>query len=1070
MYTQQSIEKALDSADIVQIIGRDTTLKQSGAQWKGCSPFTAEKSPSFFVNPSKQVWYCYSSQEGGGVVKYLELKHGMTFIDAVKMLADVGNVLLEEQEETETDRRHRSDRVEMERVMRATFRKWHEQLAQDWDKDGPISKYLQGRGYTREECAEWGIGYAPDQRDFITRAAIDSGMWKYAEQAGIITTKDERNFDTLQNRITFEITDTAGRAVGFSGRQAPGNDFGGKYINTKQTPLFDKGRTIYGMEKARKHIVQQKCAILMEGFTDVHAAHRVGIANAVACMGTALTDSHAKQLARLCPAVLIVSDGDAAGRKMAVRSLPILLSHGLEVRVAVMPDGKDPDEWCREDAAAFTACIEQYEDGLMAWVAAEITAASSPAERGQAIEAIAAMLGNVQSDSVASAYLDEIATRHKKQGVKRTELAKVLSKHNDMKGIEKAIDGAISKLPEGVDHDFVGTYGFYPLVDKFKTGYYFLSDGGGTTGRNVSNFVLEPIFHRRAPNDSADDARVIRINNGIHPPRLVMMPSDALVSVEMFKKWCFRQGSYQWKGGPNELMRLVASILFQLPEAHEITTLGYQPEGFFAYQNAIYNGKLVKYDAYGLVKHGDMHFFSPGVSDIFKGVRDEDNKYKYDKFLTYIPSEITFDMWAGHMKDVYGSFGMPAVAFAMLSAFRDVVFQIDKNCPFLYIYGPSQSGKSKIAESIQAIFFYKRQMFQINSGTEFAFMTYMGRFRNTPSGFNEFDDKYMRGPKDGWFQIIKGSYDGEGRMRGSGDKRNIEIQEVMSTIMLVGQYLSTRDDNSVLSRSVVLAYVKRAFSQDEVEKYSRLKEWEDKGITNVSAELLSHRKVVEKSYRDTIYQEIRTLKKIIADRGEFANDRVVRNYAAFLSMWNIFSSIFTLPWTLAEFRQWAADEVVHMSITIATNDVLHEFWSQMESMTSQRLLRNGIHFKMKENEVSFKHSDGHDVVVDDGPANLLYIRPKLIHPEYLRSMRSQGLDGLNQTTLLSYMEQRPYFLGKVKAERFDVDNGEGSVQTSAYVLNWDELKATTEITLGMVPGKADESIVASAVPVDDLPF
>lgn len=1069
MYTQQSIDNALDSADLVQLIGKDTTLKQSGAQWKGCSPFTAEKSPSFFVNPLKQVWYCYSSQQGGGAIKYLELKHGMSFPDAIKLLADMGNVILEEQEETDEDIRHRSDRVEMERVMRAAFRKWHEALAADWDAPGPVSTYLKERGYTREECAQWGIGYAPDQRDFITRPAIDKGMWKYAEMAGIITTKDERNFDTLQNRITFEISDVAGRAVGFSGRWAPGNEFGGKYVNTKQTPLFDKGRTIYGLAKARKHIQQAGCAVLMEGYTDVHSSHRAGVENAVACMGTAVTEAHARQLARICTAVLMVGDGDAAGKNMITKSLPILLKQGLEVRAAMMPEGTDPDEMARKDPEGFRTMLANPEDALMLWVANELATAKSPAARGQAIESIAAMLCHIQSDAVAGAYMDDIARKHKKDGVKRTELGTTFRKHGDMKGMEKAIDGIIGHLPEGIDQDFVSAYGFYPVIDKYKTGYYFLSESGAS-GRAMSNFVLEPIFHRRAPNDAAEDARVIRINNGIHPPKLVMMPSDALVSVEMFKKWCFRQGSYQWKGGANELQRLVASILFALPEAHEITTLGYQPEGFFAYQNAIYNGKLEKYDAYGLVKHGDMHFFSPGVSDIFKGVRAEDNKYKYDQFLTYMPSEMTLARWAGMMKDVYGAFAMPAIAFSLVSAFRDLVFQVDKNCPFLYIYGPSQSGKSKIAESIQAIFFYKRQMFQINSGTEFAFMTYMGRFRNTPSGFNEFDDKYLRGPKDSWFQIIKGSYDGEGRMRGSGDKRNIEIQEVVSAIMLVGQYLSTRDDNSVLSRSVVLAYAKRDYTQAEVDSYDRLKEWEDKGITNVSAEIFSHRKLVEKNYRNTIYEEIRALKEIIAGRGEFANERVVRNYSALLSLWRIFSGVVDLPWGIEDFRQWAADEVVYMSVTISTNDVLHEFWAQMDSMISLRLIKDGVHFKIKDNQTSFKDSDGNDVLIEDGPASLLYIRPKLIHPEYLKNMRSQGLDGLNQTTLLSYMEQRGYYLGRVKNERFLGLNESDNVQTSAYVINWDALRSTCDITLGQTIARADDLVLADSDVKDDLPF
>lgn len=1115
MYTDQSIDDVIAHTDLVEAIGKHVELKKHGSGYKGLSPFTAEKSPSFTVTPSKGMWKCFSQGHGGGgrtaVTKFLELHLGWNWITSIEWMAELSGVTLEKQIETPEQKRHKADLPEMEKVLIAAFRKWTEQLKKDWDAKGPVMQYLSERGYTLDECMKWGMGYAPNQNDFITRPAIDNGVWKYAEMAGLIATKDERNYDTMRDRIIFSIRNHNGAAIGFGGRVTPTNTSHAKYINTKATPLFNKSRELYGWAEAEPSIREMGYVLLMEGYTDVHTCHRHEWTNAVGSLGTAITPQHAKRIKRTTDTVVIVGDGDVAGYNMFLKSIHILLKEELEVHLALMPAdkdlakhvawlaaknkklakplfdafgedgitdnedvrnwifthqkewtrllakwpekkdklilGADPDEVINRSPDLFQDIIEQEVDGVLHWCMAEFRwLDDNPVAQGQAVENVGAFLAGIPSSSVADAYVGAVTRAIKWIG--KTKLAQVVKQYRDIKEVVRDDKSTFSKkLPDGVDRDFVDNYGFYFISSGPQTGYWFLV---GEAKIQVSNFIIEPIFHKK---DDMDDARIIKIKNNRGFENIVMMPSDAVVGKDQFLKWCFRYGGYLWTGSTPQLHAVIGSIMHHMPVAVELKILGQQEEGFFAYQNYILNGKgISKYDAYGLVEHKDKHYFSPGVSLLNKGKRTDDDPYRYDKYLRWMESPVSFETWAQKMKTVYQAYGMAAIAFAFISGMRDIIFDVDNNCPFLYIYGPSQSGKSKIAESVMAVFFHKRKMFQINTGTEFAFFAYLERARNTPAGFNEFDDKNMRGQKESWFQAIKGAYDGEGRMKGQLNKGTgrigMTVQEVNSALMLVGQYLSTRDDNSVPSRSIVLTYFKRDFTRKEVEEYSELKAWEDEGITSLSGEIVKHREVVKESYRRVFFEEMNLLVKELNKRDERFNERVLRNYTSMVALWNIYEKIHKLPWTLAECRQWCADEIVQMSTMISATDILQEFWAMIEVLQIRGQIHTDLHFKFKRNVAEQRDEDGIELITGNEPMDLLFIRPKLIFAEYSDGMRNQPGDAMNRSSLLTYLKQRDYYMGQVTKEYFGTGADGKRTQTSAIVLDWNALKAACDITLG----------------------
>ncbi|MDX5327110.1 MAG: hypothetical protein LPK80_12710, partial [Bacteroidota bacterium] len=540
------------------------------------------------------------------------------------------------------------------------------------------------------------------------------------------------------------------------------------------------------------------------------------------------------------------------------------------------------------------------------------------------VDEMTVLLALIPGEIAREEYMAQLAKLSK---IPKTTFKKHLQEQIE-KQIQKATESnedtkALQFLPKGVDPDQYLQDGFYGVVNGDKTGYYFRDSVGGEAKR-VSNFVMTPLFHKY---DYDDDTRIAKVENGIGPAEVVEMPSEAFISIDQFRKFMISKGVYYFDGTKAHLDKLVRKILPDFPKAYELKTLGWQREGFFAYYNSIHHqGQLFPYNDAGVVRVGDYHFFSPASSKIYEDYRKEDDQFENDRYLEFLSAPIRFEQWADMFKKVYEDHAYAGIPFVFLTLFRDVVFKVDNNCPFLYAYGQSKSGKSKFAESISNLFFREMPAFNLNSGTDFAFANRLARFRNCPVFFNEFDDNVV---KDEWFQALKGAYDGEGRERGKGgSKRKTEIQRINSTLILAGQYLSTKDDNSVLSRSIMRPFkIKRNRSEEQTRTYNELKKLEKEGLGGILTEILAHREVVEKSYYQEFNEVFKELGKVIRAQDDYYDERVLRNYSALATMVKIFGSIFSLPFTLSEYKKWAIHEIVNLSSMINDNDVLSDFWN-----------------------------------------------------------------------------------------------------------------------------------------------
>ena len=431
----QTIEQIAAANDIVEVIGTYFPLKRAGSTFKAICPFHQEKTPSFTVSPSRQTFHCFGCGAGGTVFRFVMDYEHLEFPAAVKKLAArVGIPVIEERGSSpaEEDRQHEARRALLQ--LHGEAAEWfHENLVKK-EIGEPARKYLKGRGIDKRIAKDWGIGFAPEswdaflswalERGYQQRLLLESGLVARREEGG----SDSKGYDRFRNRIMFPIHNDVGEVIAFSGRILDKEAEAAKYVNSPETPLFRKGRVLFGLHKTKRGLIEADCAIVCEGQLDLITLFEAGIANVVAPQGTAFTEQQARILKRFVSEVVLCFDADAAGQKAAERSLDALLQNNLVVRVAEMPAGEDPDSMVRKRGREeFEKLVAGARDFFDWWIEGESSAAdlSSLNAKMQLAQKLAETIGRVQDPMMRGEVANRASARI---GVPRGDFERLLSK------------------------------------------------------------------------------------------------------------------------------------------------------------------------------------------------------------------------------------------------------------------------------------------------------------------------------------------------------------------------------------------------------------------------------------------------------------------------------------------------------------------------------------------------------------------------------------------------------------------------------------------------------------------
>ncbi len=346
-YPQTFIEDLRRQADIVRVVQDYVQLKKKGANWMACCPFHKEKTPSFSVSPAKEIFFCFGCHKGGSVFNFVMEIERVAFPEAVKIVADKVGMPLPKMEEDERFVIRRQESDEVVQLNTWALEWWEKQL--ESSNEARIARdYLDQREITQDTRNTFRLGYSPDSWDALTTYLKSKGANQtQIERSGLVVKREDgKTWDRFRGRLMFPVFDTNGRAIAFGGRTLKNED--AKYINSPETAAYVKGRNLYGLNLTRDEIRRNEFAILVEGFLDLIVPYQAGVKNIAASLGTALTLDQVKLLGRFARKVVVNYDGDRAGVQAAKKSIELLLAEDFEVKVLVLPDNADPDEFIRK--------------------------------------------------------------------------------------------------------------------------------------------------------------------------------------------------------------------------------------------------------------------------------------------------------------------------------------------------------------------------------------------------------------------------------------------------------------------------------------------------------------------------------------------------------------------------------------------------------------------------------------------------------------------------------------------------------------------------------------------------
>ncbi len=986
-------EKILD-LDIVEVVGKYTQLKKAGVNYRGLCPIHKEKTPSMVVSPEKNIWKCFGCGKGGNIIDFVMANEGLTFYEALSKLAKEHNIELPKREQTDEQRKEDLHREALFTVNSIASRYFEECLYKPENK--AALDYALSR-WSEETIKLFSIGFAPGSWDGLTKDFANRGVkTEIALEAGLLreSTKNKKIYDYFRGRIMFPIKDKMGRIVGFSGRVLPTDQLGqkeeAKYINTPETVIYNKGKILYGLNTALRSIREKQFAYLVEGNADVIKLQGININNTVGTCGTSLTKEQISVLKPLIKSVNIIGDSDKAGQKAVKRSAEMLIQEGISVCVVTFPEGEekqDPDSFFTSEEQFKEYVNKNIPDYILYRARQLAEKAHNPDFKAKAVDELSSLICKLEDPTLHELYADQLG---KIIGSKKawTDKIKFILREEGKEDNKEKKDF----IPANVDVNEFERYGFY----SDKDGYHFRTRQGITRG---CNFTMKPLFHIQSVINAK---RLYQITNEYGHTEVIELLQKDLVALASFKVRVESLGNFLWEATETELNKLKRYLYEKTETCIEITQLGWQKTGFYAWANGIYNGQFTAVDGNGIVKHGDKNYYLPAFSSIYKG---EDGLFMSErKFIHREGNKITLYDYSRRLIDVYGDNAMIALCFYFATLFRDYLVNIFNFFPILNLFGPKGAGKTELAVSILHFFGRGGKGPNINNTTKAALADHVAQIANGCIHI----DEYKNNIDFEKIEFLKGLWDGTGRTKMNMDKdKKKETTAVDCGVILSGQEMPTADI-ALFSRLIYLSFFKTEYTEDEKKNFTELKEIEKKGLTHITHEILTYRDFFKENYLgvyDHISMEIsRELGK------EIIEDRLFRGWAMIVSAFATLESKISVPFTRPELISSAARQLKIQQKETRTSNEISTFWNLVQYMQADGMIQEGVDFK-----IDFAVSSIKTDVVDahfPEPKNVLFIQYSRIIPLYRKIGKTNNEKILPADSIDYYLKHDKRYLGK----------------------------------------------------------
>lgn len=1093
MYSQKTIDE-INNLDLVDVIGKYVDLKKAGANYKGKSPFSDEKTGSFIVSPGKNMWKCFSSGIGGNSpVKFIMLKDKKTWKEAINELAGKYNITIEYDDERGEKILNQFAKMGEIREVNLLALEWFQlQLLNDSEfKKLPEAVINQASRASMEQIESFQIGFAPDDFKGLYSHLLTKGVpIELMVQSGLITEKKDekgtRHFDFFRNRIMFPIYANNGSLVGFTGRaiEWKKGDPLPKVMNSRENDLFSKSENLLGINLAKQDMITSKTAIKVEGNFDVTAFHQKGLVNTVAALGTAFTEAHAQLLKRFAQKVILAIDNDDAAIKKVEADVRKLITAGVAVDVW-FPDqqGQDPFDYvnARKELDNETFRDDFYkrcQDGIEYVAEYLFRDAESVREKASAQEQLVDLLAIIPNATLRKNYIKLFIEKYKITQKEVEEKVSVEIAAKKAKELEKSEAGGY-KLPSYLTVDQVecfNEYMFFADTKVDRVGYYFME---GKYPEKQSNVVIRPIFQAKEYNQSKFIVELTFAKKGDIQTSIMEWTNEAFVSQQKMEIYLSNDQCW-FQGTKKQYQYLTRKLFTQFPVCSEIKILGWHNDGFFAFANGISDGTCFKeINSYGICVHGDRNYYLPAFSKIYTSLNSSDDTYEEDRKLIYRASNATFNEWATLFNEVYHEKGngMIGISTILAGLFSDHIYSVNNSFPMLHGYGVPKTGKSTMGRSMSALFKAVTTPVNLNNMTSVSIISLLQNVKNVMVHL----DEYRNDLKPEYIEVLKGVWDRMGRARGSIKDDKTKQTKIHAFVYVSGQPLPTANQNAYFTRSILLRFEIKDDDRTIEEKklYKKLSKMEKAGLSHIILEVLKYRDYVVENFEEAQFQLYNDIKGEL--EGRDIDGRVQSNVLACATVVKLLGDKLLLPFSFEKYWIKAKDVIIDQSETITETDELMEFFKILEYMYAERRISEGFDFKIETKEllvIRGKARETHSVDLG-GMTKIIHFSFTRIHPIYSKIRKEVfGLQGQTESELRDIMKMHKAFIGTPPVVNF---NGK---QSSGYSFRMDllpidlEYKQSTESSgpsepmtqnsiHGMTPAMEKEGFPKNG---DDLPF
>lgn len=1002
MIDERIIEQILDRADIVDVIGGYVELKKKGANYAACCPLHQEKTPSFMVNPARGTWHCFGCGKGGNVIGFLMEHDTLTFPEAVRTLGKRYGIEVEETKLTPEQEQRRMKRDSMYVINQRCAEHFRANLLDPANK--VAADYVKGR-WGEAYAEEMGIGYAPDSWDDLLKFAQASGLSiELMTEMGLLKEREKGGlYDFYRGRTMIPIRDRFRRVIGFTARDMSGAKDTAKYLNSIESDIYHKKDSIFGIDLAIRQAAKESKFYLVEGGPDVMQLQRIRVNNTIAPLGGDWTEPQLEQLKKYATKVCFLPDADppktdkgeklGAGTRNVMRNGLLAMKAGFGVTVKEIPPGEaqsknDPDSYC----TSIQKFQELEEVDFIPWYAKYLFADINTTEdRSNAINTICDMVAMVKDEVKESMYMKQLQEFYPDKNLWTKAL-------NRAKKLEKAKQ--VINESKKIDRDLYQKYGFYEEYDA-----YFALAGDSGKAVQWSNFTMMPMFHIK---DSLLPKRLYKIRNQNKQEENIEMKQEDLVSLSKFKIKVEGIGNFIWLATEKELTKLKMFLYEQTETAIEVTQLGWQRQGFFAFGNGAFDTEWHAADEYGIVRLKAGNYYLPGCSTIY---RDDVKLFQFErKFIHTTYNNVSLREYSDKLVQVFGDNAKVGICFLLASLFRDIIVGQTKSFPILNLFGPKGSGKSELGHSLMSFFIIKNTPPNIQNATIAALGDAVAQCANALVHIDEYKNSIDLDKRE----FLKGLWDGTGRSRMNMDRdKKREITSVDCGVILSGQEMPTIDI-ALFSRLIYLTFTKTEFSTAEKQAFDQCKAMRDLGLSHLTLQLLRHRSKMETDFSANYRQCMNDLNDRL--KGETIEDRIQRNWVIPLAAFRTLEAVLDVPFTYRELLDICVAGIIRQNRECKSNNELANFWNVVSYLQQdgEIFLESDFRIDYLDRLKTNKVKD----LVFQRPKPILRMRTDRIFMLYKKFSKQVGDSALPTESLSFYLENSKEYLGVQNSVRF----------------------------------------------------